>query len=33
VDSSGAGTKWTVVLPWAPPEVTDQPLRRRSVAR
>ena len=32
VDSSGLGTKWTVVLPWSPPEATDLPLRRRSAA-
>jgi two-component system chemotaxis sensor kinase CheA len=32
VDSSKVGTKWTVVLPWSPPEATDQSLRRRSVA-
>jgi len=30
VDSSAAGTKWTIVLPWSA-EVSDRPLRRASV--
>jgi len=33
VDSNGSGTKWTVVLPWSPPEASDQTLRRRTAAR